>query len=171
MILINLPGGMKKLAPVLILTVFITGVLAWTIRPLSGQAPPPGKLALFADMALFAGPGRPRNCNLMNRFKPGEPAGFRVSVIDGMTGEPAADASVVIHLTYGGKTVDVPARYRGVPGGGPVVPNMWTAKWTVPADAPTGVVRVRVTAKDKRGRTAEWTPFPDEQAQLTIVRE
>jgi hypothetical protein len=48
---------------------------------------------------------------------------------------------------------------------------MWTVKWIVPADAPTGVVQVRVTAKDKRGRTAEWSPFPDPQAHLTIVKE
>lgn len=162
---------MKKFGPLLILTVCIIGVFVWMVRPLAGQAPAAGKLVVFADMALFAGRGQPRNCNLMNRFKPGEPAGFRVSVIDGATGEPAADASVVIHLTFGGRTVDVPARYRGVPGGGPVVPNMWSAKWIVPADAPTGIVKVRVTAKDKRGRTAEWTPFPDEQAHLTIVRE
>ena len=53
----------------------------------------------------------------------------------------------------------------------PSVPNMWTAKWIVPADAPTGVVQVRVTARDKRGRTAEWRPFPDPQAHLTIVKE
>ena len=107
----------------------------------------------------------------MSRFRPGEPVGFRVSVIDGATGDPAADAAVVIHLTYRGRTVDLPARYRGVGGGGPVGPNMWTAKWTVPTDAPTGVVQVRVTARDKRGRTAEWRPFPDPQAHLTIVKE
>jgi hypothetical protein len=162
---------MKKLAWAAVATTSLTGLLAWSTPAVSGQVAAPGKLVLFADMALFAGMGQPRNCTLMNRFKPGEPVGFRVSVIDGATGDPAADAAVVIHLTYGGRTVDVPARYRGVAGGGPVVPNMWTAKWIVPADAPTGVVQVRVTAKDKRGRTAEWRPFPDPQAHLTIVKE
>jgi hypothetical protein len=162
---------MKKLAWAAVATMSITGLLSWSTPAVSGQAAAPGKLVLFADMALFAGMGQPRNCTLMNRFRPGEPVGFRVSVIDGTTGDPAADAAVVIHLTYGGRTVDVPARYRGVGGGGPVVPNMWTAKWIVPADAPTGVVQVRVTAKDKRGRTAEWRPFPDPQAHLTIVKE
>jgi hypothetical protein len=162
---------MKTLVWATVATISVTGLLAWSTPAVSGQAPAPGKLVLFADMALFAGMGQPRNCTLMNRFKPGEPVGFRVSAIDGATGEPAADAAVVIHLTYGGRTVDVPARYRGVSGGGPVVPNMWTAKWIVPADAPTGVVQVRVTAKDKRGRTAEWRPFPDPQAHLTIVKE
>jgi hypothetical protein len=162
---------MKRLAWAAVATLSLTGLLDWNMPAVSGQAAAPGKLVLFADMALFAGMGQPRNCTLMNRFKPGEPVGFRVSVMDGATGDPAADATVVIHLTYGGRTVDVPARYRGVGGGGPVVPNMWTAKWTVPADAPTGVVQVRVTAKDKRGRAAEWRPFPDPQAHLTIVKE
>jgi hypothetical protein len=162
---------MKTLARAAMATMCLTGLLAWSRPALSGQAAAPGKLVVFADMALFAGMGQPRNCILMSRFKPGEPVGFRVSVIDGATGDPAADAAVVIHLTYGGRTVDVPASYRGVGGGGPVVPNMWTAKWIVPADAPTGVVQVRVTAKDKRGRTAEWKPFPDPQAHLTIVKE
>jgi hypothetical protein len=162
---------MKRLAWAAVATLSLTGLLEWSTPTVSGQAAAPGKLVLFADMALFAGMGQPRNCTLMNRFKPGEPVGFRVSVMDGATGDPAADAAVVIHLTYGGRTVDVPARYRGVGGGGPVVPNMWTAKWIVPADAPTGVVQVRVTAKDKRGRTAEWRPFPDPQAHLTIVKE
>ena len=162
---------MKTLVWATVATMCLSGLLAWSRPALSGQEAAPGKLVLFADMALFAGMGQPRNCTLMNRFKPSEPVGFRVSVIDGATGNPAADAAVVIHLTYGGRTVDVPARYRGVGGGGPVVPNMWTAKWIVPADAPTGVVQVRVTARDKRGRTAEWRPFPDPQAHLTIVKE
>jgi hypothetical protein len=162
---------MKRVALAAIATVCFAGLFAWNRPVLSGQEVATGKLVLFADMALFAGMGQPRNCTLMNRFKPGEPVGFRVSVIDGATGDPAADAAVVIHLTFGGRTVDVPARYRGVSGGGPVVPNMWTAKWNVPADAPTGVVQVRVTARDKRGRTAEWRPFPDPQAHLTIVKE
>ena len=56
-------------------------------------------------------------------------------------GQPAADAEVVVHLTYGGKTEDVPARYRGA-GRGNLIPNLWSAKWTVPAGAPTGVVGV-----------------------------
>jgi hypothetical protein len=162
---------MKRLAQVAVAMVCMTGLLLWSRPAQSGQEATAGKLVLFADMALFAGMGQPRNCTLMNRFRPGEPVGFRVSVIDGATGNPAADAAVLIHLTYGGKTVDVPARYRGLAGGGPVVPNMWTAKWVVPADAPTGVVQVRVTARDKRGRAAEWKPFPDPQAHLTIVKE
>jgi hypothetical protein len=106
----------------------------------------------------------------MNRFVAGDNVGFRVSVIDGATGQPAAGADVVIHLTYGGQTVDVPARYRGA-GRGTQTPNLWTAKWTVPADVPTGIVGVRVTAMDESGRAAEWAPFPNEASHLTIVNQ
>jgi hypothetical protein len=41
----------------------------------------------------------------------------------------------------------------------------------VPADAPTGVVQVTVTAMDKSGRSAEWKPFPNVASHLTIVNE
>jgi hypothetical protein len=160
---------MKKIVPFLVLTVAVIALAIMSGGAVSGQAMP-GKLAMFADMALFSGNGQPMNCFTMNRFKPSQPVGFRVSVIDGATGEPAADAEVVIHLTYGGQTVDVPARYRGA-GRGNLIPNLWTAKWTVPADAPTGVVGVTVTAMDKSGRSAEWKPFPNAASHLTIVNE
>jgi hypothetical protein len=156
---------MRKTLPVLVLAACVAGLVA----PLAGQAPA-GRLAIFADMALFSGNGQPRNCFTMNRYKVGEPVGFRVSVVDGATGQPAADAEVVVHLTYGGKTEDLPARYRGA-GRGNLIPNLWTAKWTVPAGTPTGVVGVTVTAKDKSGRTAEWKPFPNVASHLTIVNE
>jgi len=64
----------------------------------------------------------------------------------------------------------VPARYRGT-GRGNLTPNLWSAKWAVPADAPTGVVQVTVTAMDKAGRSAEWKPFPNAASHLTIVNE
>ena len=161
---------MKKFMPFVILSVAVTALVRMSGGTASGQAAAPGKLALFADFALFSGNNQPRNCFTMNRYKVGEPVGFRVTVIDGMTGQPAADAEVVIKLTYAGKTVDVPARYRGA-GRGNLIPNLWVAKWAVPADAPTGVIDVTVTAKDKSGRTAEWKPFPNVASHLTIVNE
>lgn len=160
---------MKKILPLLILSVAVVSLVVMSGGTASGQAMP-GKLAIFADFALFSGNNQPRNCFTMNRYKAGEPVGFRVSVIDGATGQPAADAEVVVHLTYGGKTVDVPARYRGA-GRGNLIPNLWSAKWAVPADAPTGVVAVTVTATDKGGRSAEWKPFPNAASHLTIVNE
>jgi hypothetical protein len=161
---------MKKVIPFLVLSSAVVALVVMSGRPVSGQAAAPGKLAIFADFALFSGNNMPRNCFTLNRYKVGEPVGFRVSVIDGMTGQPAADAEVVVHLTYGGKTVDVPARYRGA-GRGNLIPNLWSAKWAVPADAPTGIVAVTVTAMDKSGRSAEWKPFPNVASHLTIVSE
>ncbi len=162
---------MKKIVPFVVLAAAVLGLVAMSGRTVSGQAVP-GRLALFADMALFTGNGQPRNCFLTNRFKVGEPLGIRATVIDGATGAPAADAEVVAHLTYGGKTVDLPLRYRGpAPGATGGTPNLWTVKWAVPADAPTGIIQMTVSAKDKAGRTAEWKPFPNNQSHLTIVNE
>lgn len=163
--------AMRKLVPFIVLTGLIAVLIASTARPIAGQGPAPGKLVVFADLALFSGPNQPRNCFTMNRFKAGEPVGFRVTVMDGATGQPAPDTNVTVHLTYGGKTVDVPARYRGVAGRGQVIPNLWTAKWNVPADAPTGEVQVTVTAMDRVGRSGEWKPFPNPASHLTIVNE
>ena len=156
---------MKKSIPVLVLS----ACLAALVAPLAGQTAG-SRLLMFADMALFSGPNQPRNCFTLNRYKAGEPVGFRVTVVDGATGQPAADAEVVVHLTYGGKTIDVPARYRGA-GRGNLIPNLWSAKWTVPADAPTGIIGVTITAMDKGGRSAEWKPFPNTASHLTIVNE
>ncbi len=159
---------MKKLIPFFLLTASVAILLAFAAQPTSAQGA--GKLAIFADMALFSGNNQPRNCFTLNRYKVGEPVGFRVTVIDGTTGMPAADAEVVVHLTYAGKTEDVPARYRGA-GRGNLTANLWSAKWIVPAGTPTGIIGVKVTAKDKSGRTAEYTPFPNTASHLTIVTE
>ena len=160
---------MRKVVPFLVLSLSVAALVAIAAQPVAGQAGS-GRLVMFADMALFSGNGQPRNCFTLNRYKVGEPVGFRVTVVDGATGQPAADAEVVVHLTYGGKTEDVPARYRGA-GRGNLIPNLWSAKWTVPAGAPTGVVGVTITAKDKSGRMAEWKPFPNAASHLTIVNE
>jgi hypothetical protein len=156
----------------IIFSAFVTVVAIGATFPVAGQAPT-GKLILAGDLALFAGPGKPENCFLRNRYKKGDPVGFRMTAIDGATGETETTADLVVHVTYGGKTVDVPTRYRGVipPGGrGTAIPFLWTAKWIVPDDAPIGVVRYTVTAQDKKGRMAEWKPFPNQEAaQLTII--
>lgn len=161
---------MKKVFLVVAVSAFVAGLAKMVTSPVAGQAGAAGKLVLFSDIAMFVGMGKPDNCILKNRFKRGEPVGWRISAIDGGTGQPETSAEVVVHITFGGKTIDIPARYRGFVGPGPIVPNMWTAKWIVPADAPTGIIRHTVTAKDKYGRTAEFKPFPDEEAFLTIVQ-
>jgi hypothetical protein len=45
------------------------------------------------------------------------------------------------------------------------------AKWVVPDDAPLGVLRYTVSARDSRGRTGTFKPFEVQTSQLTIVSE
>ena len=51
----------------------------------------------------------------------------------------------------------------------PIHPTMWTTKWTVPDDAPTGIIRYTVTATDLEGRSVEWEPFETDLSQLTVI--
>ena len=128
----------------------------------------PGRLIVFGDVTLFLGkPGQPGNCVLQSRFKRGEPVGFRMTAIDSETGQREPTAEFVIHLSYGGKTQDLAMRYRGTVK--QPEREFWVAKWIVPADAPVGIVRYTVTAKDKYGRTGEFKPFVVEDSQITIV--
>lgn len=135
---------------------------------------PSGRLVIWGDVALFERPGTPNNCILTNRFTKGQRVGFRMTAIDGGTGEVENTAALTVHLMYGGKTLDVPMRWRG--GGGNVPrgylrpPNeLWTGFWTVPDDAPTGMVTYTVSATDRFGRKATFTPFSYETSQITIV--
>lgn len=153
-----------------------------------GNAPPPpapakqqghgtGKLIIWGDLASFQPRGHPMNCLTMNRFKRGEPVGFRMTAIDGGTGEIENTAELVAHVIYGGKTIDVPMRWRGA--GGPNAPppsgylrpivELWTGRWDVPADAPTSMLLYTVSAKDAFGRTTIFQPFSFSSSQLTIV--
>lgn len=135
-----------------------------------------GKLVLFADTDVFADPNNPENCTLRNRFKHGENVGFRLYAVDGGSGKAEESATVIVHITTGGKSYDLPAKYRGVPQKNetgmnmPIRPGMWTAKWLVPDDAPTGTLQYSATAKDKFGRTAEWTPPGGKPSFVTIVQ-
>jgi hypothetical protein len=149
-----------------------------------GEPPPPpppqpghpsGKLVIWGDLASFDVPGTlPTHCILTNRFKHGQRVGIRMTAIDGGSGEVENTAVLAAHLVYGGATVDVPMRWRGV-GGYPAAEysrqpsEMWTGVWVVPADAPVGVVKYTVTATDRFGRTASFSPFINAVSQLTIV--
>lgn len=140
--------------------------------PPAEPAPPTGQLILSGDLAWFRGMGLPDNCVLKSRYAQGDPVGFRMTAVDGFTGELVTSAELVVHLTYAGGTVDIPMLYRGVPQGDPPRPihtDMWTAKWVVPDDAPTGIIQYSVTATDSTGRTAEWRPFDNDLSQLAIV--
>ena len=147
-----------------------------TPSPQTGH--PSGKLVIWGDVALFDRPDAPDNCILTNRFRRGQRIGFRMTAIDGGTGEVENTAILVAHVTSGGKTVDAPMRWRGAAGPAAPAPRgylrspaeLWTGFWTVPGDAPTGVISYTVTATDRFGRTATFIPFSAEASQLVIVQ-
>lgn len=135
---------------------------------LAGQTSSSGDhLAVYGDVVYFYGVGKPRNCILNSQFKRGEPVGFRMTAINPATGKRDRATQLVVHLTYAGKTIDLPMRDRQ----NEQQPEreFWVAKWIVPNDATTGIVRYTVTAKDPQGRTGEYKPFEVEASQITIV--
>ena len=134
--------------------------------PIPGQAPNGERLILSGDLAYFFGPGKPLNCTLNNRYKRGDPVGFRMTAIN-PTGTRDRSTQLVVHLNYAGKTLDLPMRDRQT--AQQPEREFWVLKWMVPADAPVGIVRYTVTAKDSQGRTGEWKPFEVETSLLTIV--
>lgn len=153
-------------------------------RGRAAETPPPaqaghpsGTLVIWGDVALFERRGTPNNCILTNRFTKGQRMGFRMTAIDGGTGDTENSAVLVVHVTHAGTTVDVPMRWRGAGGAAAPAPpgylrppvELWTGFWTVPDDAATGMVTYTVTATDRFGRTAAFRPFPYETSQLTIV--
>lgn len=181
-----------KIGTAVALIVLVTGTMGSTIsgqgnphaqgrgQPAPPAPPPPqaghpsGKLVIWGDIADFTRPGAPLRCYATSRFKRGQRAGFRMTAIDGGTGEVENTAEMVVHVTHAGKTIDIPMRWRGV-GGFPASEyprqpsEMWTGVWEIPADAPIGQVEYTVTAKDRFGRTATFNPFPNRLAQFTIV--
>jgi hypothetical protein len=74
---------------------------------------------------------------------------------------------LTVHLTYGGKTVDLPMSDHETAQRPEA--KFWVAKWIVPDDAAMGTVSYTVTARDQKGRTGEFKPFAIEASQLTIV--
>lgn len=158
----------KNLFRILTLSVFVTVLAVLAVSPLAGQMPAGGdKLVVYGDLVYFFGPNKPGNCNMSNRYKRGEPVGFRVTAINPATGVRDRATQLVVHLTYGGKTVDLPMRDRERPD--QPDHNFWVLKWVVPDDAPVGVVKYTVTAKDPQGRTGEFKPFQVATSELTIV--
>jgi hypothetical protein len=132
-----------------------------------GGSMPGHELVVYGDLAIFLGPGKPENCTLRNRYKRGEPVGFRIDALDLKGSRIAKDSELVVHLDYAGRKEDIKMRWRA----NATQPEreFWVAKWMVPADAPTGIVRYTVTAKDTHGRTGLFKPFEVDASQLTIV--
>src|SRR5438105_15525538 len=130
------------------LSIVLLGVFAILVAvPLAGQSKASSeRLILSGDIVYFFGPGKPRNCTMTNRFKRGEPVGFRMTAINPATGKRDRATQLVAHLTYGGKTLDLPMRDRQTeqqPERG-----FRVLKWMVPADAPVGIVPYSVTATE-----------------------
>jgi hypothetical protein len=141
------------------------------VPPQPTFTPPPmaSKIVLYGDLAKFGEKGAPDTCILKNRFTRGESVGFRMTAIDPMTGKFAETAKLVVHVTSGGKTTDIPMNYRGT--GSNPRPGFWTAKWVVPTDAPTGIVEYTVTGTDDQGRTGEFKPFQVQPSELAVVEK
>ena len=163
-------------AALIALGIFMGVSAALPVSAQESKSQPAGKLILFADTAVFATPANPDNCTLRNRFKKGDYVGFRLYVVDGGTNQSEDSAKVVVHIESGGKTYDLPAKFRGIQqkdergNNMPIHAGMWTAKWLVPDDAPTGTVHYSATATDKYGRTTEWKPQGGEPSFVTIVQ-
>jgi hypothetical protein len=135
--------------------------------PAAGQGTSSEKLFLRGDTVLFLGLGIPRSCSQNSYFKRGDRIGFRFTAINPATGKRDRATQMVVHLTYRGKTIDLPMRDRQ----SEKQPerDFWIAEWKVPDDAVTGIINFTVTAKDPQGRTGEYKPFDVEPSQVTIV--
>ena len=161
----------RRLAVLTLVLLALVGTSADTSATTQSSPAPPasgqGRLIVYGDIALFQPPGHPENCTLRNRFKRGEPVGFRMFVADPATSRREESAQLVVHLNVAGKTVDIPMRYRATEK--QPEREFWVAKWVVPQDAPVGIVRFSVTATDKYGRTGEFKPFEVQASQITIV--
>ena len=145
------------------------------------QGHPSGQLIVWGDSALFDGRLNPENCILLSRFKRGMRMGFRMTAIDGGTGETENTATLTGHITYtsrskGKLTIDFPMRWRGAeirqswaPGYLRAPVELWTGFWIVPEDAETGMIVYTITAVDRFGRQASFRPFPDIGSQVYVV--
>jgi hypothetical protein len=159
---------MRRTLTIVLSSAVIVAGLALASLHLAAQEKKSGTLILRGDMTYFFGPGKPKNCNLSNVYKRGEPVGWRIEAVDPETGQHVEpEAKLVVHITYAGQTKDIPMRWRAT--AQQPERQFWVAKWIVPQDAPTGIVRFTVTAQDKYGRTGEFKPFDVEASQLTIV--
>lgn len=154
---------MKKLGACMVAGL---GMVILATASLSGQNGS-GRLTVYGDLVYFFGPGKPLNCTMSNRYKRGDPVGFRATAINPATGTRDKATQLVVHLTYGGRTIDIPMRDRQTVK--EPEREFWVAKWIVPEDASPGIVRYTITAKDPQGRTGEFRPFEVLASQITIV--
>jgi hypothetical protein len=110
------------------------------------------QLVVYGDLTYFLGPGKPLNCTLNNRYKKGDPVGFRATAINPATGKRDKATQLVVHLTYGGRTIDIPMRDRQTVK--EPEREFWVAKWIVPEDAPMGTCGSRSQRRIRRDARA-----------------
>jgi hypothetical protein len=142
---------------------------------------PAGQLIVWGDSALFDGRLNPENCILLSRFQRGMRMGFRMTAIDGGTGQTENTATLTGSLTYtsrtkGKVTIEFPMRWRGAERRASWAPGylrppveLWTGFWIVPEDAETGMIVYSISAVDRFGRKGSFRPFPDVGSQIYIV--
>ena len=132
---------MKTYKKNLVLAGFIAVVAMAASSLVVGQTPSSSqRLMVYGDTVYFYGASpNPANCTESSRYKKGDPIGFRMTVLDPATGKRDRSTQVVLHLTYNGKTVDLPMRDRQTEK--QPEREFWIAKWVVPDDASTGIVR------------------------------
>ena len=148
--------------------IVLVSLLAMTQGPVSArQAASSEKLFLRGDTVLFLGLGVPRSCSHNSYFKRGDRIGFRFTALNPATGMRDRATQLVVHVMYGGKTIDIPMRDRQTDK--QPERDFWIAEWKVPDDARTGIIRYTVTAKDPQGRTGEYKPFDVDPSQLTVI--
>jgi hypothetical protein len=182
---------LSRIALVAVVAITVSSTMAGQGQPAAGAQgrgrgaplPPPepqaghpsGKLVIWGDVASFDNPPTaPTHCILTNRFRRGQRVGFRMTAIDGGSGEVENTAILLAHVKYAGGTIDVPMRWRGQ---GPFPASeyprqpseMWTGVWVVPVDAQPAILSYTVTATDRFGRTATFSPFVNVVSQIAIV--
>src|SRR5262249_3128686 len=118
---------MKNLSRIVLLSAFVAALAFLATLPPSGQAQGSERLVLSGDTVYFHGLGKPNNCILTNRFKRGEPVGFRMTAINPATGKRDRSTQLVVHLNYNGKTMDLPMRDRQTEA--QPERDFWVMKW------------------------------------------
>lgn len=147
--------------------VFVAAAIVATSVPAAQTESAGNRLIVYGDVVNFLPPNDPITCVENSRFKRGQSVGFRMTAINPATGKRDRASQLVVHVTFGGNTVDIPMHDRQ--NDRSPEREFWIAKWTVPADAPIGIVRYTVTAKDPQGRTGEYKPFQVNESQLTVT--
>ena len=69
---------MKKLSACVVAGL---GMVILASASLSGQNGSAGHLTVYGDLVYFFGPGKPLNCTMSNRYKKGDPVGFRATAV------------------------------------------------------------------------------------------